>query len=429
MIRTFAVSALLLAAAVWPATAAPLAPAAPATLHLSRAQAIAQALADNPTVAAAVEQVAQARARVAEATALPDAAVATTLEQEQSFVSPRTATAKDIGLALTIPFPEKLRLAGKAATAAVRSAEFSLTQLRQQLAFTTAQAYDAVLVATRHAADLEEAKRLAQEFLAKTEARYQAGTVAKLDVLKARVDVAQAENDLIANARAVATARAALNRLLARPLGAPLETTDVLVAPPRLPDLDALEGLALASRPEIAGLASDRAAARDVTTLARRYWLPDLSLTLSRNFTAGSPAAFSTAASFTIPLFFRQHEKGFIAEARHRESELAADARDLDAQVALDVRTTFANADTALRQVAYLRDQLLPEAADAYRVASVSYGLGGSSALDLLDAKRTMLDARTQYTDALGAADDALADLERAVGAPLPQPTGDSDDR
>ena len=428
MIRTAAVSALFLAA-VWPAAAAPPPPAAPATLHLSRAQAIAQALADNPTVAAAVEQVAQARARVAEATALPDAAVATTLEQEQSFVSPRTATAKDIGLALTIPFPEKLRLAGKAATAAVRSAELSLTQLRQQLAFTTAQAYDAVLVAAQHADDLEEAKRLAHEFLAKTEARYQAGTVAKLDVLKARVDVAQAENDLIANARAVATARAALNRLLARPLGAPLETTDVLVVPPRLPDLDALERLALASRPEIAGLASDRAAARDVTTLARRYWLPDLSLTLSRNFTAGSPAAFSTAASFTIPLFFRQHEKGFIAEARHRESELAADARDLDAQVALDVRTTFANADTALRQVAYLRDQLLPEAADAYRVASVSYGLGGSSALDVLDAKRTMLDARTQYTNALGAADDALADLQRAVGAPLPQPTGDSDDR
>jgi len=69
------------------------------------------------------------------------------------------------------------------------------------------------------------------------------------------------------------------------------------------------------------------------------------------------------------------------------------------------------------------------EAAEAYRIASVSYGLGGSSALDLLDAKRTMLEAKSQYTDALGAANDALADLERAAGAPLPAPSGDSHDQ
>jgi len=50
----------------------------------------------------------------------------------------------------------------------------------------------------------------------------------------------------------------------------------------------------------------------------------------------------------------------------------------------------------------------------------VSYGLGGSSALELLDAKRTLLDAEKQYVDALGAANDARAALELAVGAPLP---------
>jgi len=51
----------------------------------------------------------------------------------------------------------------------------------------------------------------------------------------------------------------------------------------------------------------------------------------------------------------------------------------------------------------------------------VSYGLGGSSALDLLDAKRTLLAAESQYVDALGAANDAVAALELAIGAPLPK--------
>ena len=55
-----------------------------------------------------------------------------------------------------------------------------------------------------------------------------------------------------------------------------------------------------------------------------------------------------------------------------------------------------------------------------FQTAFNSYSLGGSSSLELLDAKATLLSAESQYTDALGAANDALADLERAVGAPLP---------
>jgi cobalt-zinc-cadmium efflux system outer membrane protein len=394
------------------------------TLRTSRQRAVEIALAANPLIVAAQEQVEQARARVAEATALPDAALATTLEEEKSFLRPRTATSKDIGLALTIPFPEKLRLSGRIARAALRSAELSLAQLRQQLTADTSQAYDGFLVALRHQDDLHEAKALSLDFLAKTEARYRAGTVARLDVVRARVDAAQAENDLIANQRAIATARANLNRLLARPLGAPVEATDPLMVPPPLPDLDTLERLALSSRPEIKGLAADREGARDATALARRYWLPDLSVTLSRNFTAGDPPAFSTAAAVSIPLFFWQHNNGQIAEARHREAELAATATDLAAQVGLDVRTTYATAATALQQATYLRDELLPEARQAFHIASVSYGLGGSSALELLDAKRTLLAASSQYTDALATANGARADLERAVGAPLPEITG-----
>ncbi|MGE5760196.1 MAG: TolC family protein [Gemmatimonadota bacterium] len=45
--------------------------------------------------------------------------------------------------------------------------------------------------------------------------------------------------------------------------------------------------------------------------------------------------------------------------------------------------------------------------------------MGGSSTLDVLDARRTLLDAESQYADALGVANDARIDLERAIGASL----------
>ena len=108
--------------------------------------------------------------------------------------------------------------------------------------------------------------------------------------------------------------------------------------------------------------------------------------------------------------------------------ELESSYSDERAQVDLDVRTAYAAADTALRQVVFIRDSLLPEAREAYRIASTSYSLGGISALELLDAKRTLLDAESQYADALGAANDARADLELAVGAPISQaPSGGND--
>jgi cobalt-zinc-cadmium efflux system outer membrane protein len=108
-----------------------------------------------------------------------------------------------------------------------------------------------------------------------------------------------------------------------------------------------------------------------------------------------------------------------VAESRHREAELGAARRDLVAQVSQEVRVAYAGAVTALQQVVWIRDQLLPEAQQAYRIASTSYSLGGSSALEVLDAKRTLLDAQSQYTDALGAVNDAAAQLQLAVGAPL----------
>ena len=89
------------------------------------------------------------------------------------------------------------------------------------------------------------------------------------------------------------------------------------------------------------------------------------------------------------------------------------------AQVGEDLRNAYATASTSLRQAIYLRDELVPSAREAYRIASTSYSLGGASALEVIDAQRTLLDAQTQYAAALAAVNDAIADLERATGAPL----------
>ena len=440
-------AAVLALCLIPPLTSAPIrAQAAPAPasaagvgtepLRLSRRQAVEEALARNPGLLASREQVEQARAQVAVARAFPDPTFAADVAGQSRVLNPGSGNASDTGFGLTFPFPGKIRLRGEVATSALRAAEFTLTQLRQQVASQTAQAYDAILVASRHDEDLRQSKELALDFLAKTKARFLAGTVPKMDVLKAQIDVSQAENDRIANERTLTAARASLNRLLGRAGGALVETTDALEVPASIAELERLEKLAGASRPEIQSLEIQRQGARAATRLAHEFWAPDITVTLTRNAMDGAPTTFTTGIGFGFPIFLGQHRQGEVATAVHRESELAADAADIVAQVSLDVRTAYATASTSLRQALFLRDELLPEAREVYRVASVSYGLGGSSALDLLDAKRTLLDAEKQYVDALGAANDAQAALELAVGASLPsalpaaqpsepQPSGD----
>jgi len=389
-------------------------------LRLSRREAIDQALARNPAITAARAQVEEARAQVVVAGAIPDASFTADVAGQKTILRPGSANASDQGFGITLPFPGKRGLRRDVASADLRAAEFTLAQLQQQIASQAAQAYDAVLVAMRHRQDLQQSKDLASDFVQKTEARFRAGTVARVDVVKAETDLAQAENDLIANERDIATARAALNRTLGRPGGAPLETTDELDVPPPVPPLETLEGIAASSRPEIKGLAAELEGAHAATRLAKEFWAPDINVTATRNATGGSPTTYTSAVTFGLPIFFWQHQRGEVAAAGHREEELTATLAGLRAQVSLDVQTAATAASTSLRQAIFIRDHLLPEAREVYRVASVSYGLGGASALDLLDAKRTLLAAEAQYVDALGAANDAIAALEQAIGAPLP---------
>ncbi|MGB7212252.1 MAG: TolC family protein [Gemmatimonadales bacterium] len=396
------------------------------TQPLTRSEAVTQALAHNPQLEISREQTAQARARITEAAAFPDLDLTADWSGLPHPLQVGSGNGSDYGVGVTVPFPQKFLLRDRVASADYHNSQFAYLQLRQLTASNTIQAYDALLVAERHGNDLRDADSLAQDFLTKTKARFDAGMVARIDVVKAQVAVAQAHNLLIANARDIANARAALNRQIGRTLGATLATADTLVVPGALPDLDSLVAVAVVARPEVQGLTAVRKGASAAASLAQQYLLPDVSLGVSKNLAQGTPDSYTFAVGFSLPLFFWNHQRGEVAEARHRERELDATAVDLAAQVEQEVRAAWAAADAAIKQAAYVRDELLPEAREAYRIVSVNYGLGGASSLDVLSAKSDLLDAQTQYTDALGAANDAVAQLEVSVGSTF---TGDPDVR
>jgi outer membrane protein, heavy metal efflux system len=398
-------------------------PASPAadTLCITRREAIARALVANPQLQAAGAQTREARARKVQTVAMPDPAFSVEWDASHGpFGTGGGALSELYQATLTIPFFDKFRLNHHIGRADVSATEADSASVRHQVVASTSQAYDDLLSALRHRGDLQEIDSLAADFVRKTQARFDAGTVARLDVVNAQVALGQAHNDLLANGRDIANARAALNRLLGRPVGAALETADTLAPPPPLPDLAPLVLAAAAHRPELESLRQQQAGAHATTALAREFWLPDFTVGLYKDYAAGpQPGLLLTGFSFPIPLFYWNHSKGEIAQDHWYETELAADYRDAEAAVEQDVRAAYATATTSLQQVVYVRDQLLPAARDAYRIAAASYALGGSSALEVNAARAALADAEGQYTDLLAAANSARADLERAVAVPL----------
>lgn len=397
------------------------------TLRLTRAEAVTTALAHNPQIAVAREQTDEARAQRVTQWAIPDPTGTAAIINQAA-----TPSSKPYGATMSVPFVDKFRLNYNIGTAGLHSAQANYTAIRQQIASQTAQTYDSLRTAIRHHNDLTETRDLSADFLKKTNARYDAGTAPKLDVIRAQVDLAGTETALIANTLAIANARSSLNRLLGRPLGLPVAPADTLGVPPTLPPLAPIEQSAMDNRPELAGVHAQQAGARATTHLAEEFWVPDLFFGLSAD--AGAPNAYfpnkhaiwEYGLTTSLPLFPWQHLNGDIANSRHHERELDATLRDTRAMVDQDVRAAYATAFTALQQLLYIRDQLLPSSREAYRIASVSYGLGGASALDVLDARRDLVSAESQFTDALSAANAAQADLERAAAAPLSQfRTGD----
>jgi cobalt-zinc-cadmium efflux system outer membrane protein len=389
------------------------------SLRLTRRQAIAEALNRNAQLEIARQQTAQARARRVEQVALPDPSLVASYDAAPGSFSFGGAGQRNIAIGAAVPFPTKFWLRDRIGLSDVRSFEANYRLQTQLVATQTSQQYDSLLVARKHRQVILEGRGLSADFLKRTQARYEAGTAAKLDVIKAQVDLAQADNDLIANERDIANAQAGLNRFMGRIIGLPIAPIDSLEVPPALPDSLSIEETALQNRPELSQLESEQRGAHATTNLLKEFWIPDLTLAVSRDYLQPGPALFSMGIAMPLPAFFFFHSGGEIAEAGYRERELAATYRDLRAQVTQDVRSAYANASTAQRQVVFLRDELVPSAREAFRVASVSYSLGGSSALEVLDARRTLLDAESQLADALASANIARADLERALGVPL----------
>jgi cobalt-zinc-cadmium efflux system outer membrane protein len=373
--------------------------------------AMERALAANPTIAAArlrrpvdVAGLAVARER---------------LNPEGTLELEKETPKQSFGLA----FP--LELGGKRAKriavgeATIQAGDAALQATIAQVRNDVRRAYFGVLVADARLTLLRDLHDIAVRVRDAAQQRYDAGSAPRLEVMQAQLSLASAENETTGAQSQATAARAELNALLAQPLDASpvLSTTLEPGGPIATP---AALDLARAGSTELVALDRQIDAQRARVTLAQALRVPDVTpaATLTRDAAPEFDYGWRAGIAVTVPLF-TTHRAGVAVEEATLQ-QLVAEREATLARITGQVSAAVVTLEAQRELYARYRDDIIPQAQQVEQVAQDAYQLGQTGIGALLQALQATRDVRLRALDAVSSFHNALADLERAIGAPLP---------
>lgn len=378
---------------------------------LSLETATARALAANPDIAAARLRSAIHVAGIAVAGERPN--------PEAAFEIAKETPKQSFGVAVPLELGGKRQKRLAVGEATLRAGEAELAATIAQVRNAVRRAYYDVVVAESRLRIQQDLLGIGQRVRGAAQARFDAGDAPRLEVLQADLALATAENEVTATTGAAAAARARLNALLRQPLDATPSLSSPLDAGAAL-TLDGALEMARSSSVELAVLDRQIEEQRARVALAESLRIPDLipSATLTHDAQPEFTYGWRAALSVTLPLF-TTHKAGVLVEETTLGQLIAArEAAWL--RINGEVVAATANADAMRQAFRRYRDDILPQAQQVEQLAQDSYQLGQSGLAALLLALQATTDVRLRSLDTLTQFQAALAELERAIGAPLP---------
>jgi cobalt-zinc-cadmium efflux system outer membrane protein len=372
----------------------------------------------NPGLAAERRNVDIAAAQQWEARLYPNPSVLLEIEDYRTRDGATLGKAeRTAGLSLPLVFSGRLGKAESAAQAARDVAALTYVWRRREILAETQRAFMTVL-STRRTLDLtRESRDLARTARDVAEERLRAQAVPEMEALKTAVALSKAEIEL---KRAERDATGAFKALQAAMGDADFPVAKIqgeLAASFIVPSLDTLRGLATGAHPRLGAASKAKEAAELEVAVARTERIPDPQLEVLAGRDPEDASIIEAGVSIPLPLFNRNQAKIAKAEARVRQAEHEIDAVRND--LLLKLGESHRAIGTAQEAVAIYRDEILPKAEKALAQTSEGYRLGKFGYLDLLDAQRTLAEARSAYAAALTELNLAAVELEKLSGLKL----------
>ena len=268
------------------------------------------------------------------------------------------------------------------------------------------------------------------ESLKVTQRRFAVGTDSELDVAQARTTVQQAQFDVFRLTTQVAQDRNALELVVGAPVAddqLPAGVGDPVVVLDKLPE--AVSSQVLLARPDVLQAEDQLRAANASIGAARAAFFPSIQLTGSGGLTSlalshlfeGSAGAWSFAPTISQTIFDNGANKGNLAYARAQ--------RDLGvANYEKAIQTAFREVADALALRGTIDGQLAAQQAltaanaDSLRLATLRYQQGSDTYLNVLIAQRAYYAAQQTLVASQLAKADNLVTLYSVLGGGLDAP-------
>ncbi len=377
------------------------------------------ALQKNPLILSSAHQYQASLARVNQARAFAQPSLNWDSDLQNKLFDFSNAGEWYFGISQPFEFPTKQIVRGKIASRESKEFLQEVDRLKLDIAYKVKQAFYSLLLSQENLKYARQNLELSQDFLQKAQFKFESGDVAKVEVLRAQLEVAKAGNALRRIHNDVQLAKANLNYLMARRKLEPLEVLGDLKAELAVLDLGKLQQQALSFRPEMKKVLFTMERQNLQKSFAIQAYLPDFEIGINRHKVVGEGKWWDFTLSFTIPLFFWQPASGEIAEANANMRALSKELEHLENAIALEVEDAYLNAVAATSQIEMFEEEILRQAEEVYNLFSYSYQEGEISSLELIDARRTLLESQTSYVDALYNYRVAIAALEKSIGQSL----------
>jgi outer membrane protein TolC len=258
----------------------------------------------------------------------------------------------------------------------------------------------------------------------------QAGTRAEYDLLRAQVDAANQEPPVVQARSGYDIALLDLKRLLNVPPDQPLVLATTLEAPDATIPVLATDSVGAPDRPGLAAADVTVRQQQQLLKVARADRWPTLRLTTTYNEQAFPQSVFPGSwqqfrrgwngeVKLSFPIFDGFKTSGSVEQARAAVLRAEAQRDSLQMQVALDVAQ--AKGEVArTRALLVARRETVRQAQRAHFLAGVRYTNGMATQLDVSDARVATQQSEVNEVQATRDYFVALAQLERALGRPVP---------
>ena len=368
--------------------------------------ALQSAFANNPDLAAAQWEIDIAQGGRQQAGLIPNPVLS--VDAEDTRRDTRTTGVK---LSQTLELGGKRGARIDVATRAQDAAALTLEQRRNTLRADVIDSYYSALRAQERLDLAQRSLALAERGLLVANARVTAGKTSPVEATRAQVQLSEIRLELN---RAQMGLTDGYRRLAASTGSATVEFQ--AVATQGLPQLPAAQLLARLEQTAELRLAELQILQGEASVgLEKAQRIPDLDVSIGSQYDAGARERVNlVGVSMPLPLFNRN--QGNVLAASRRADQ----ARDLRNATELRLRTETRQAldlwQTANSEVRAFNQQILPAAQSAVDSATRGFEMGKFNFLDVLDAQRTLIAARTQYLVATAQATDAWVRIERIYG-------------